>query len=606
LAVFTLALAARALAQVKSGEATMNLNGTVSVGYSDDYSNSVGSDHSIAGAGIADLTGSYYNPNFLSFDIQPFYNQSRLNSTFQSMTAASGVNATAKIFGGSAFPGSISYSTAFNSSGNFNLPGVANFTTHGDTQTLALTWGVHLDNLPTLNLSFSDASDAYSIYGADTNGRLHSETFSATSAYRIAGFSLNGGYQYVGTKTVTPEFLAGEPAQNSNTDGGSYFFSVGHKLPWDGNISVGASRLDLSANLGDSTSTGNYDTDIDTITGALNFAPATHLHVGANTYYTDNLEGSLYSSLVTAGAVLPENGPQQSSHDLSVTGYANYEMPAQHLNLHAFVERQQQTFFGNSFASDSYNGTATYSNRLLGGQINGVLGLTRTTIDTTHQSLLGLNSSLNYTHQFRRWTLAGGFSYSQNMQTVLINYVTSGYSYNGSVGRRIRRRAYWGAYASGAQSLLTNVPGSKNSSQSYSTSLALFHFSLNGSYSDASGNAVLTSTGLVPTPVPLPAVNPAAVVLYNGKSYSAGVGSSPIKGLTLSAIYAKALSGTNSNSTLSNNNNENMYFLATYRVRKLNFQAGYLRLVQGFSTSGMPPTLTGSFYVGVSRWFNFF
>jgi hypothetical protein len=49
-----------------------------------------------------------------------------------------------------------------------------------------------------------------------------------------------------------------------------------------------------------------------------------------------------------------------------------------------------------------------------------------------------------------------------------------------------------------------------------------------------------------------------------------------------------------------------MYFLATYRVRKLNFQAGYLRLVQGFSTSGMPPTLTGSFYVGVSRWFNFF
>src|SRR5208282_1373178 len=205
--------------------------------------------------------------------------------------------------------------------------------------------------------------------------------------------------------------------------------------------------------------------------------------------------GSLYSSLVTAGAVLPENGPQQSSHDLSVTGYANYEMPAQHLNLHAFVERQQQTFFGNSFASDSYNGTATYSNRLLGGQVNGVLGLTRTTIDTTHQSLLGLNSSLNYTHQLRRWILAGGFSYSQNMQTVLINYVTSGYSYNGSVGRRIRRRAYWGAYASGAQSLLTNVPGSKNSSQSYSTSLALFHFSLNGSYSDASGNAVLTSTG---------------------------------------------------------------------------------------------------------------
>lgn len=606
LAVFTLLLPASALAQVRSGEASMNLNGTVSVGYSDDYSNAVGSDHSIAGAGEADLTGTYFNPNFLSFDIQPFYNQSRLNSTYQSMTAASGLNASAKFFAGSAFPGSISYSTTFNSSGNFSLPGLANFTTHGDTNTLALNWGVHLEKLPTLNLSFSDADDSYSIYGANSDGRLHSETFSATSNYKIAGFNLNGGYQFVDSKIALPEFLAGESAQNTNSDGGTYFLSVAHNLPWDGNISAGASRLDLHTNLSETGSTDKYDTIIDTLTGALSFAPAAHLHVGANTYYTDNLEGTLYNTLVTAGAVLPETGPQPSSHDLSLTGYANYELPAQHLNFHAFAERQQQDFLGSSFTSDSYNGTATYSNRILGGQLNGVLGLTRTSINTTHQSLWGLNSSLNYTHQVQRWTLAGGFSYSQNTQTVLINYVASGYNYNLNVGRRLRRRAYWGAYASGARSLLTNVPGSSNSSQSYSTSLSLFRLSINGSYSMASGNAVLTSTGLVPTPIPIPVVNPAAVVLYNGKSYSAGIGSSPIRGLTLSAIYAKALSATNSNSTLSNNNNENIYFLATYRLRKLNLQGGYLRLVQGFTGSGMPPILTGSFYVGVSRWFNFF
>jgi hypothetical protein len=116
----------------------------------------------------------------------------------------------------------------------------------------------------------------------------------------------------------------------------------------------------------------------------------------------------------------------------------------------------------------------------------------------------------------------------------------------------------------------------------------------------------LTSAGLVATPVPLPAINPAAVVLYNGKSYAVGIGSSPIRGLTLSATYAKALSGTNTNSTLSNNNYENMYFLLTYQLRKLSFQTGYLRLVQGFSASGTPPALTGSFFVGISRWFNFF
>ncbi len=289
-----------------------------------------------------------------------------------------------------------------------------------------------------------------------------------------------------------------------------------------------------------------------------------------------------------------------------MTGYASYELPAEHINLHTFFERQQQTFLELSFASDSYNGTATYSNRLLGGQFNGVFGLTRTSIDTTNESVLGISTSANYTHAIKRWTLSGGFSYAQDTQTVLINYTTSGYSYNGSIGRRLGRRAYWGAYASGARNMLNGVSGSTDLSQSYSTSLSLFRFSLNGTYSDSRGNALLTSTGLVPTPVPLPIINPAAVVLYNGRSYSAGVGTSPIKGLTLSATYARALSGTNSDSTFSNNNNENMNFLMTYNVRKLSFQTGYLKLVQGFSAAGIPETTFGSFFVGVSRWFNFF
>ena len=111
------------------------------------------------------------------------------------MTAASGVSASAKIFGGSQFPGSVSYSTTFNSSGNFGVPGLANYTTHGNSETLWVNWGVHLKDYPTLNLSFTNANNDYSVYGADTQGTLHANTFSATSAYRLAGFSLNGGYQ---------------------------------------------------------------------------------------------------------------------------------------------------------------------------------------------------------------------------------------------------------------------------------------------------------------------------------------------------------------------------------------------------------------------------
>jgi hypothetical protein len=606
LAVLILALAPRASAQVAAGEASMNLNANVSAGYGDDYSNVGGSDHSIFGAGNADFSGWYYNPNFLFFDVQPYYNQSRLNSTFQSMTAASGVSASARIFSGSAFPGSISYSDNYNTSGNFGIPGLANLTTHGDNDSLAINWGVRLQNLPTLHLSFSDSNSTYSVYGANTPGTSHEETFSATSAYRIAGFRLNGGYQYIGTKTDNPEFLSEESSQQTDSGANAFFFGVAHNLPWNGSISASATRVDISTGFGAATSTDKYDTAADSISGGLSFGPLPHLNIGANTYYTDNLAGTLYNTLLTSGVTEPLNEGQPPSHDLTLTGYGNYEIPVQHLNLNAFVDHQQQTFMGASFADDSYNGTASYSNWLLGGSLSGVLGVTRTSVETSHQSLVGLNTSLNYSHAIRRWSVAGGFSYSQDTQTVLINYTTSGYSYNGSIGRRIGRRSHWGAYASGSRSLLTGEPGTATSSQSYTTTLSLPRLSLSASYSDSSGNALLTPTGLVATPIPLPAVNPAAVVLYNGRGYSLGFGSTPVRGLTLSAAYADARSATNSNSTLSNNNNENMYFLLNYRFRKLSFDAGYSRFLQGFSVSGNPPTMVGSMYVGISRWFNFF
>jgi hypothetical protein len=606
LAVFLLALAPRASGQVSAGEAKLNLNGTVSLGYTDNYSNLTGSDHGIAGGATADVSGAYFNPNFLSFDIQPFYNQSRDNSSSQSITAASGVNASAKVFGGSSFPGSISYTTTFNSSGNFNIPGLTNYTTHGNSDVLAINWGVHLDDLPTLNFSFSNANNAYSIYGTDAQGTLHSNMFSVSTAYQVAGFSLNGGYQHSGSNALTPELLTGEPPQESNIDSNSFSFGITHNLPGHGNFSAAATRLNLSSNLGDTASSDSYNTHIDTVTSGVNFAPRTHLTLGANAFYTDNLEGTLYNTLVTSGVSVVQNEGQTSSHDMSLTGYAGYDMPEHHLVLHGYVERQQQTYLGIEFASDSANGQATYFNTLLGGSFNGVVGVTWSALNINNQSLVGVNASVNYTHQIQRWTVAGAFSYSQAAQTLLIAYTSSGYNYSGSLGRRIRRRSYWGVYASGARTLLTDEPGTANTSQSYSTSLSLSRYSLSGSYSQSSGNALLTTTGLVTTPVPLPSVNPASVVFYNGKSVSMGLGANPIHGLSLSAVYAKGLSNTVSSSTTSNNNNANLNFLLTYNVRKLAFNAGYSRLNQSFSLSGTPPTMLGSFYVGISRWFNLF
>src|SRR5579864_5542513 len=126
-----LLLALPAAAQIKIGETTNTANGTVSSGYTATFGNMTSSTHGWTLGGAGTFAGSYYNPNFLSYSFSPYLNQSRANSNFQSISNASGVNASVNLFGGSHFPGSVSFSEAYNSDGNFGVPGLANYVTHG-------------------------------------------------------------------------------------------------------------------------------------------------------------------------------------------------------------------------------------------------------------------------------------------------------------------------------------------------------------------------------------------------------------------------------------------------------------------------------------------
>ena len=49
------------------------------------------------------------------------------------------------IFAGSRFPGSVSYSYAYNAEGNYAIPGIADFVTHGNSQNFGINWS---DNIP--------------------------------------------------------------------------------------------------------------------------------------------------------------------------------------------------------------------------------------------------------------------------------------------------------------------------------------------------------------------------------------------------------------------------------------------------------------------------
>jgi hypothetical protein len=597
--VMVLSLGARA--QVQLGETSLGLNGNLQVGYDDEFSNVAGSDHNFQIAGLADLTGSYYDPKFISFSIQPFFNQSRANSDFQSITSSSGVGASVNIFSGSRFPGSVTYTRTFNGTGNYAIPGIANYNTHQDAQQFGVNWGEQIEGLPSLNVSFNDASAAYSLYGLSTEGTNHSDLVSVISTYRAAGFLLNGQYQYTNIQTNTPQ-IANTEALQSSAAGNSFSFGASHNLPFQGSFGASFSRTSINS----SYDGYNYDATIDTIGTGVSFLPVKNLAVGVNAFYTDNFEGTIYNSLVNAGAIVSGGETGQSSNALDVNSYANYDVPSWFLHLRAGATFQQQTYLGRSLSNYVFEQSATESRPLLGGFFSGTAGVTESIISGSNSNNIGLISSASYTRQMHRLSVSAAGSYSQNTQTILIGYTTSGYQVSGNVGYQLSNKSFWGASASLSQSLLTAQPGTANSAQTYSTSLSLPLVSFSASYSKSKGNALLTSTGLVPTPLPPTIIPPSELVLYNGTAYSVGIGAHPIQGLTISGSYAKALSGTVTDLTKSSNSTENLYFWLTYRFRKVELVAGYSKISQGFSITGTPPTTAGEMYIGISRWFNFF
>ena len=145
----------------------MSGDGTVTVGYSGDYGNQIQSSHSLVVGANGEINGYYYNPNFLNFTITPYYNQSRADSNYQSLTNASGVAASANFFTGSHFPGSVSYRYDYNSTGTFGLPSTPNFTTQGNGQGFGVNWSALFNGWPTLSVGYQQGSGSGTLYGTD-------------------------------------------------------------------------------------------------------------------------------------------------------------------------------------------------------------------------------------------------------------------------------------------------------------------------------------------------------------------------------------------------------------------------------------------------------
>jgi len=356
--------------------------------------------------------------------------------------------------------------------------------------------------------------------------------------------------------------------------------------------------------------TTNYDSlnvsdnqSTDVVTGGLSFNPTAKLTGQISGDYNDNLSGSIFQQVISTGAIVPVVLNGEPSHSWGLDGNAQYSI-LQGLYVDGIVSYREQLFEGNSYESASYGGAVGFGRRVFGGQFSASLTALRSDSFSAGESTNSLLTSVTYVRKLGAWALNGSFGYSQHTQTVLIAYTSSGYSYSGSASRRVGR-LFWSGTAAASKSMMDQASSISSQTQAYSTALSGRWLSVSASYGKTSGSGLLTPTGVTPLP---PGVPPVLVptVLYGGTTYSVGVGSAPVRGLSVTGSYVEARGNTMGNSLTSNNITEQAYVYLSYRFRKVYFNGGYSRLLQGFSASGTPPMVLSTYYVGVSRWFKAF
>ena len=590
-----------AAAQVQLGETSTNMNGTVSAGYAADFGNMTSSDHSWVIGGVSNFSGSYHSPNFLSYNGTVYLNQSRADANFQSISSASGFSVSTNIFNGTRFPGSVSYSRSYDSEGSYNIPGVSNFVTHGNNDALNLSWTESLPGVPSVTASYLMGNSNYTVYGTSDQGNNHFHSLNLHSSYNVDGFGMGAFYTLGGSHALVPEVASDIPNFTTKTENSSLGFNVSHQLPLRGTASTSYTRSTWTSDFLNAHTNGT----IDLVNSMAAVHPMDRLSLSLSANYSDNLSGQLEESVLATGVVAPVLNSNESSDSLDLLAVGSYT-PMPDLQTSAQVERRTQLFLGESYGVTSYGGGATYAHSLLSGSVNASVNAMGNVDDKTGDNSLSFSTTENYTGIFKGWHVNGLFNYAQNVQTLLVSYMNSFYSFSGQTRRK------WGRFnmslgAGASRTGITDQPGTQSDTQSYSGGMGFGTlFNATGNYSKSSGQAIATGAGLVTVTVPPPTLASSLITLYGGEGESAAISSAPAHGLILTASWARSRSNTTTDGVASSNMNYQINTFMQYNVRKLNINSGYSRLSQQFGGAGTPPQVLSTFYVGVSRWFSFF
>jgi hypothetical protein len=351
-----------------------------------------------------------------------------------------------------------------------------------------------------------------------------------------------------------------------------------------------------SSDAGQNSNISSYTDDV--VNTGASFHPTSKLSLNVTENYTSNLSGYLSQNLGSGGTTEPQINLGSGARSSTVGGGATYQF-TNFLSASSQATYYSQYYFGKSYSGTYLSGTVNYGKRLLD-----MFTFSGSVIDSSNgqdSNSLGFVGNVNFFHKIKGWQTSGVFSYAQNVQSLLLTYTTSYFSYSANLHRRLPRELQWTAAFNGTHSGLTNYQGTSSSSEGFSTSFGSRKISITGNYTQATGLSLLGAGGFVSVSG-TPGVND--FITFGGTSYGGGISIIPARRLVIAGSFNRAISSTEG-PILSHNNTEIFNARMQYHLRRIGLEAGYTRFTQGISAVGAPANTT-SYFVGISRWFDFF
>ena len=598
--VLLLAFSSTSRAQVTVGDLHATLGGQLTGLYNDVYGNLDTHEHSLGFAGNGQLSGDYYNPSFLSFSLLPYYGRSQANANAPTVFDASGYTGVINLFSGSHFPGFVSGQQNWNSAGSFGLPGLPGLTTSNNNHGFNVGWSELLPGFPTLTATYGDTSGTSSVLGSELASASTVHSLNLLSTYAVGGFYLSGGFLHT---TVGSEVNGLENGLSETADGSTNQFRANarHGIPYrNSSFSLGFNRTYYNTEDSFGEKTNGTADNVNGI-ATLNF-PTLPVTVTGN--YTDNAVATFEQQLISNGQAPLFNLTLPTARQFSFEASTFYTI-LPNFQLGGFVQRVQEYIGPQSFGSTQYglNASYTFLRQLKGLVVNAGLVDSATQQGNTH---IGAVGNATYYHTFGKWEIGPFVRYDQNTQTLYVTYTTSTLNYGGSVKYELRPDWRWVNIANVLHSVLEQNSGVVNRGENFLTAVVSRRFSVSGNYSTAYGQSILTTSGLVPLPLPPSLLPPSNLITYSGRAYGASVGTFPLRKLNVNVAWTKSFGNTTSPTFLNNSGNTNYYGLMTYEYRKLLFTALVNKFDQHIFPSTTVPSMVTAYSFGVTRWFKLF